>query len=186
MVIYIRNMVSLRCKILVKQELEQLGVPFIVIDLGEVKLTEKISSEKRLQLKETLLKSGLEVMEDKKSIIIEKIKNVVIEIIHYADELPKVNFSTYLSEKLHHDYTYLSNIFSATKGMTIEHYIIMQKVEKVKELLLYDELTLAEIADRLHYSSSAHLCNQFKKITGLTPTFFRSMKDHKRICLEDV
>ena len=186
MVIYIRNMVSLRCKILVKQELEQLGVFFIVIDLGEVKLTEKLSFENRRQLKETLLKSGLEVMDDKKSIIIEKIKNTVVEIIHYTDELPKMNFSNYLSEKLHHDYTYLSNIFTATKGITIEHYIIMQKVEKVKELLLYDELTLGEIADRLHYSSTAHLSNQFKKITGLTPTYFKSMKDHRRICIEDV
>lgn len=133
-----------------------------------------------------LLLSGLELLDDKRAILIERIKNVIVQMIHYEDDLPKVKFSVYLAEQLNYDYTYLANIFSETQGTTIEHYIILHKIEKVKELIIYDELNLTEIAGKLHYSSVAHLSNQFKKVTGLTPTYFKSLKKKKRSLLEDI
>jgi AraC-like DNA-binding protein len=186
MKLYIKYMVSIRCKMVVKSELDKLGLSYGAVDLGEVQIKGNITPEQRTQLKVALLKSGLELMDDKKAILIEKIVNVIIEMVHYEDELPKVNFSDYLSEKLNYDYTYLANLFSETKGITIEHFIILHKIERVKELIIYDELTLSEIAWRLHYSSVAHLSHQFKKITGLTPSFFRSLKHKKRSTLENV
>jgi AraC-like DNA-binding protein len=165
---------------LVNEELIKLGFHHAVVDLGTVEIFDNITEEQRKQLKENLLRSGLELLDDKKAILIEKIKAVIIEMIHYSDDLPKVNYSDYISEKLNYDYTYLSNIFSEVKGITIQHFIIMHKIEKVKELLLYDELTLSEISYKLHYSSAAHLSNQFKKITGLSPSFFKQLK-YKRI-----
>ncbi len=179
-------MVSIRCKMIVKEKLKELGLPYTIVNLGEVELTKNITQQQREQLKKALLKSGLELMEDKKAILIEQIKNVIIEMVHYADELPKTNFSDYLSKKLNYDYTYLSNLFSETEATTIEHFIMLHKIERVKELIIYDELNLTEIAYKLHYSSVAHLSNQFKKITGLTPSFFKSLKDKKRNTLEDV
>lgn len=173
-------MVSLRCKLLVKEELKKLNIKFEGVDLGVVEVYDDITIEQHNLLKKNLLKSGLELLDDQKSILIERIKNVIIEMIHYSDELPKVNYSDYISEKLGYDYTYLSNVFSEVKGVTIQQYILMHRIEKVKELLLYDELNLTEISYRLQYSSVAHLSNQFKKITGLTPTFYKQMKD-KRI-----
>lgn len=172
----IKNMVSLRCKMIVKSELENLGLSFTHIELGEVQLTHEPSALKYQKLKTALLAYGLELIENKKSVLIEKIKNVIVEMVHYSDELPVTNFSDYLSKKLDYDYHYLSNLFSEVKGITIERYIIAHKIERVKELLVYDELPLKQIADKLHYSSVAHLCNQFKKVTGLTPTFFKTMK----------
>ncbi|MGG1923651.1 AraC family transcriptional regulator [Chryseobacterium sp. NRRL B-14798] len=186
MKLYIKYMVSLRCKMVVHQELEKLGIKNAVVDLGTVELLDDISSEQRQILKENLLKTGLEVLDDKKSILIEKIKNVVIEMIHYSDELPKENFSDYVSEKLGYDYTYLANTFSEVKGMTLQHFIIINKVEKVKELLLYDELNLTEISYKLNYSSVAHLSNQFKKITGLSPSFYKQLKQRRLGNLEDL
>lgn len=177
-------MVSLRCKLLVKQELENLGLPFISIDLGQVEMQENVTPEQREQLKTNLLQSGLELLDDKKSILIEKIKNVIIEMIHYSDELPKVNYSEYISEKLGYDYTYLANIFSEVKGITIQQFIIIHKIERVKELLLYDQLNLTEISYIMHYSSVAHLSNQFKKITGLTPSFYKKLKKKRDSNLE--
>lgn len=179
-------MVSIRCKMMVKEELKKLGLHFIVVDLGEVEIMENISPEVRAQLKASLLTSGLELMDDKKAMLIEKVKNLITEMVHYADELPKVNFSTFISEKLGYDYTYLANIFSEVKGITIEHYIIAHKIERVKELLLYDELTLTQISYKMNYSSVAHLSNQFKKVTGLTPSHFKQLKDKRRQPLEDV
>jgi AraC-like DNA-binding protein len=179
-------MVSIRCKMIVKEKLKELRLPYTVVNLGEVELTKNITQQQREQLKKALLKSGLELMEDKKAILIEQIKNVIIEMVHYADELPKTNFSDYLSKKLNYDYTYLSNLFSETEATTIEHFIMLHKIERVKELIIYDELNLTQIAYKLHYSSVAHLSNQFKKITGLTPSFFKSLKDKKRNTLEDV
>lgn len=179
-------MVSIRCKMIVKEKLNELGLQYKVVNLGEVELTKHITQQQREQLKNSLLKSGLEVMDDKKAILIEKIKNAIIEMVHYADELPGTNFSDYLSKKLDYDYTYLSNLFSETEATTIEHFIMLHKIERVKELIIYDELNLTEIAYKLHYSSVAHLSNQFKKITGLTPSFFKSLKDKKRNTLEDV
>lgn len=160
----------------VKEELKKLGLHFIVVDLGMVDVLENIKPEQHDQLKSNLRKSGLELLDDKKSILIERIKNVIIDMIHYSNEIPKVNYSDYISEKLGYDYTYLSNMFSEVKGITIQQYIIIHKIEKVKELLLYDELTLTEISYKLHYSSVAHLSNQFKKITGLSPSFYKKLK----------
>src|ERR1019366_4895417 len=170
MKLYIKYMVSARCKMLVKAELKNLGLHFIVVDLGEIQIMEELSKEQREQLKAALLKSGLELMDDQKAVLIEKIKNVIVEMVHYADEMPKVKNSDYISEKLKHDYTYLANLFSEVAGITIEHYIIANKIEKVKELLLYDELNLTQISYKMNYSSVAHLSNQFKKVTGLTPS----------------
>lgn len=184
--LYIKYMVSLRCKLMVQEELKQLGIMYANVQLGMIEVMEDISSHQREQLKENLLKSGLELLDDKKSILIEKIKNVITEMIHYSDELPKVNYSDYISEKLDYDYTYLANTFSEVKGITIQQYIIINKIERVKELLIYDELTLTEIAYKLHYSSVAHLSNQFKKITGLTPTFYKNLKDKRKQNLEDL
>jgi AraC-like DNA-binding protein len=186
MKLFIKYMVSIRCKMVVKSELDKLGLQYTRVELGEVDLRGQITPEQNEQLKIALAKSGLELMEDKKAVLIEKIKNVIVEMVHYADEPPKTNFSEYLSEKLNYDYTYMSNIFSEVTGTTIEHYIIAHKIERVKELLLYDELSLSEISYRLNYSSVAHLSNQFKKITGLTPTFFRQLKHKRRITLDNV
>jgi AraC-like DNA-binding protein len=186
MKLFIKYMVSIRCKMLVKEELKRLGLHFVNVDLGVVEIMETITQQQREQLKVALHKSGLELMDDKRAILIEKIQNVIIEMVHYADELPKTNFSDYLSEKLDHDYTYMANLFSETKGITIEHFIILHKIERVKELIIYDELNFSEIAWKLHYSSVAHLSYQFKKITGLTPTFFKSLKHKKRNTLENV
>ena len=179
-------MVSLRCKMVVGSALQNLRVPYTVLELGEAEIQGDISVQKLHQLKAILLESGLELMDDKKAVLIEKIKNVIIEMVHYADELPKMNFSNYLSQKLNHNYTYLANLFSEVKGMTLEHYIIIHKIEKVKELIMYDELSLTDIAYKMHYSSVGHLSNQFKKITGLTPTFFKRLKDKRRNSLEDI
>jgi AraC-like DNA-binding protein len=170
----------------VKSELEKLGLHYTRVDLGEVDITENITPEQRAALSAALIVSGLELMEDKKAILIERIKAVVIEMVHYEEELPKVNFSTYISEKLKLNYTYLANFFSEVTGITIERYIIAHKIERVKELLLYDELTLTEISYRLNYSSVAHLSNQFKKTTGLTPTFYKNLKHKKRLSLDNL
>ncbi|MCX6258694.1 MAG: AraC family transcriptional regulator [Bacteroidia bacterium] len=186
MKLYNKYMVSIRCKMMVKAELDNLGLHYGIVDLGEVEIQDKITTEQREQLKKALLKSGLELMDDKKAILVERIKNVIIEMVHYASERPKTNFSDFLAEKLSYDYTYLSNLFSEVTGVTIEHFILLHKIEKVKELLIYDELNLTEISYRLNYSSVAHLSNQFKKITGLTPTFFKQIKHKRRITLDNV
>lgn len=186
MKLYIKYMVSLRCKMVVKEELKKLGLRYVVVDLGMVEILEDITESQREELRLFLLKSGLVLLDDKKSILIEKIKNVITEMVHYADELPKVNYSDYISEKLGYDYTCLANIFSEVKGTTIQQYIIMHKIECVKELLLYNELNLTEISYKLNYSSVAHLSNQFKKITGLTPSYFKQLGEKRRISLEDV
>jgi hypothetical protein len=180
MKIYIQNMVSLRCKIVLKSELDKLGISYGAVELGEADLLQPLSKGNHDRLAVNLRHIGLELMDDKKAILIERIKNVIVAMVHYADELPKVNYSTYISDELQYDYAYLSNIFSKTKGVTIEHYIILHKIEKVKELLLYDELSLSEIAYKMGYSSCAHLSNQFKKVTGLTPTFFKMMRSDRK------
>ena len=179
-------MVSLRCKMMAKAELKKLGLHFIVVDLGEIDIMENLTRAEMAQLKMALLNLGLELMDDKKAILIEKIKNVVIEMVHYTDELPKMNYSDYIAEKLNHDYTYLSNIFSEVRGMTIQQFIIIHKVERIKELIIYDELNITEIAHKMNYSSVAHLSNQFKKITGLTPSHFKNLKDKRRTPIENI
>ena len=173
-------MVSLRCKLIVKEELLQLGVSYTIIDLGMAEVKDDITPHQINQLRTNLLQDGLEILDDKQSILIERIKNVIIEMIYYSEEIPKVNYSDYISEKLHYDYNYLSNVFSEVKGITIRHFIIYHKIEKVKELLLYNELNLSEISYKLHYSSVSHLSNQFKKVTGLAPSFFKRMKQQRK------
>jgi AraC-like DNA-binding protein len=179
-------MVSTRCKMAVKEELRKLGLHFVVVDLGEVEIMEELSEDKREQLKVGLLNAGLELMDDKRAVLIERVINVITEMVHHSNEIPKVNYSEYISEKLKYDYTYLSNIFSEIRGITIQQFIIIHKIERAKELLLYGELSLTEIAYLLHYSSVAHLSNQFKKITGLSPSHFKQLKDKSRRPIEDI
>lgn len=179
-------MVSNRCKMAVKDELKKLGLHFIVVDLGEVEIMENITISQREQLNSALVVAGLELMDDKRAVLIERIINVITEMIHYSDDVPKVNYSDFISEKLNYDYTYLSNIFSEVKGITIQQFIIIHKIERAKELLLYDELNLTEISYKLHYSSVAHLSNQFKKITGLSPSQFKQLKNRIRIPIEEI
>ncbi|MBK7410086.1 MAG: helix-turn-helix transcriptional regulator [Saprospirales bacterium] len=179
-------MVSNRCKLAVKEELRKLGLHFVVVDLGEVDIMEDLSAEQLTQLEQGLFLTGLELMDDRKGILIERIKNAVVEMVHHMDENLKTNFSDYLSEKLHHDYTYLANLFSEVQGTTIGQFIIAHKIERIKELIIYGELTISEIAWKMNYSSVAHLSNQFKKTTGLTPTHFKQLKDKRRIPIEEV
>jgi AraC-like DNA-binding protein len=170
----------------VKDELARLGLHHVVVDLGEAEIIENISPSQRAEFKSALLRSGLELMDDKKSVLIEKIKNVIVELVHYSEEPLIVNLSEFLSQKLNHDYTYLANLFSEVQGTTIEKFFISHKIERVKELLVYDELTLTEIAYQMHYSSVAHLSTQFKKVTGLTPSHFKELKVKRRSMLEDM
>lgn len=186
MKLYIKYMVSLRCKMVVKEALEKLGLKYVILELGTVEVMNPLTEDERKKLHKTLLMSGLELMDDKKAMLIEKNKNVIIEMVHYTDELPKVNYSDYISDKLKLDYTHISKIFSEVKGITIEQFIIAHKIERVKELLLYDELNLTQISYIMNYSSVSHLSKQFKKVTGLTPSFFKQLKDKKRIALENV
>ena len=171
---------------MVKQELERLGLDYSSIELGMVEMRHPLTETQTKVFKANLAVSGLELLDDKKSILIEKIKNVIIEMIHYSEMVPEVNFSDFLSEKLGYDYTYLSNIFSEVKGITIQHYIIKHKIEKIKELILYDELNLTEIAFRLNYSSLGHLSNQFKKVTGHTPSFYKKIGQKRKSNLENL
>lgn len=186
MKLYIKNMVCNRCIMAVKTELERLGLHPVNISLGEVELGEQISKKLLQQLDDSLQKLGFELIDDRKSRIIEKIKNELVNLVHYAEEQPKTNLSDYLSSKLNHDYNYLSTLFSDVEGITIEKYFIAQKIEKAKELLMYDELTLSEIAYRLGYSSVGYLSNQFKKVTGFTPSHFKTIREKKRIPLDKI
>ena len=186
MKLYIKYMVSRRCMIIVKSELEALGLLHGRISLGEVELDDDLTAQQRKLLNAALLKSGLELMENKKAQLIEKIKTTIIEMIYEDDEVQKLNNSAFLEEKLSHDYSYLANIFSEVTGTTIEHFIIAHKIERVKELLIYDELTLTQISYLLNYSSVAHLSFQFKKVTGLTASFFKRLKHNKRVPIENM
>lgn len=186
MKIYIKYMVSNRCKMAVKEALNSLGLHFVLVDLGEVEIMENITPEQRLQLQTTLNVSGLELMDDKKAILIEKIKNVIIEIVHYSNEFPNISLSHYISEKLNLDYTYLSTMFSEVQGMTIQQFLIIHKIERVKELLMYDELNLTEISYKMQYSSVSHLSNQFKKVTGLSASEFQKLKHKVRMPIEQI
>ena len=179
-------MVCIRCKIVVKSELEKLGIHYTIVELGEVEINERLSRKMQESLKIALNKFGLELIDDNKAVLIEKIKTLIVEMIHHNSEFPKVKYSCYLSEKLNYNYTYISNLFSSVKGVTIEHFIIAHKIERVKELLTYNELTLSEISDKLLYRNVTHLSNQFKKVTGLRPSSFKKMKDKYLISLENL
>jgi len=180
MKLFLKYMVSIRCKMLVKEELKKLGLHYKTVELGEAEIEENISKAQWHQLNAALKKSGIELMDDKKSILIERIKKVIVELVHYSEEPLNTKFSDYLSKTLNHDYTYMANLFSESQGTTIEHFLIVHKIERVKELLVYDELNITEIAWKMHYSSVAHLSNQFKKITGFSPSCYKDF-NHKRL-----
>lgn len=186
MKLYIKYMVSFRCKMIVKAALEAQQIGYGAIELGEIEIKKELSFSQKDGLQKALFEAGLEIIEDKRAILIEKIKILVIELVRHEEIHIKVKNSEYISQKLNYDYTYLSTIFSLATGITIEHFIIIHKIERVKELLIYNELSLSEIAIKLNYSSVAHLSAQFKKTTGLTPSFFKNLKREKRICLEDM
>lgn len=179
-------MVSTRCKMVVKDMLRKLGHHFILVDLGKVEVMEELSSEQLNELKMVLQSVGFELMDDRKSILIEKIKIVVLEMVHYAEDLPIIKFSDYLSQKLNHDYTYMANLFSDVQGTTIEQYIIGHKAERIKELIIYGELNITEIAYKMNYSSVAHMSSQFKKVTGLSPSHFKNLKNKKRNPINEI
>jgi AraC-like DNA-binding protein len=184
MKLYIKNMVSNRCKMIVKSELETFGFHYITIELGEVEILENLSLEQKNKLNKSLKKSGFVILDDKKSILVERIKNIIIELVHYSEEQLKINLSDYLSEKLKHDYTYLANLFSENQGNTIEQFLIAHRIERVKELIIYNELNITEIAYKMHYSSVAHLSNQFKRMTGMTPSHYKHLKHKTRKSIE--
>ena len=186
MKLYIRNMVCSRCKMVVAAELEKAGIQPLHVELGEIELKKEPSAKQLQQFSNNIKQLGFEMIDDRKSKIIDKIKTIIIELVHHSKEELSENLSAHLSKKLHHDYSYLSNLFSEVEGTTIEKYFIAQKIEKVKELLMYDELSLSQIAFELGYSSVAHLSSQFKKQTGLTPTFFKSLKENKRRNIEEL
>lgn len=186
MKLYIKNMVCSRCKMVVKSELEKLGLSLFSVELGEVETIENISENQKTEISERLKSFGFELIDDKKSRTIDKIKTLIIDLVHNKNNEINTNLSDYLVSHLHQDYNTLSNLFSEVESTTIEKYFISQKIERVKELLMYDEMNLSEIAFMLNYSSIAHLSNQFKKITGFTPTYFKQLKIKKRKQLEDL
>ncbi len=170
----------------VKSELDKLGLHYSNVDLGEAEIMEDLSPDEMSRLDTALRSLGLELMQDNKSMLVEKIKTIIIELVHYSEDQIKINLSDYLSDKLNHNYSHLSTLFSEVKGKTIEQFYLEHKVEKVKELLIYDELTLTEIAYTMHYSSVAHLSNQFKKMTGMTPSQFKNLKNRNRNTLSEM
>jgi AraC-like DNA-binding protein len=179
-------MLSARSKMEVKEVFKKLNLHFVFVEMGEVEIMETLNAEQLEELKQALLRIGLELMDDKKAVLIDKIKNVVIDIVHFSEENIKINFSQHLSEKLNHNYTYMANLFSQIQGTTIEQFMISHKVERIKELIIYDEMNISEIAWKMNYSSVAHLSNQFKKITGLTPTQFKQLKNRTRTPIEEI
>jgi AraC-like DNA-binding protein len=179
-------MVCIRCQMVVKAELEKIGLPYAYVKIGEADIVGDIQPEQLEQLKNGFEKAGLALLDDKRSILVEKIKSVIIELVHYSEEQIKVNLSDFLSGKLNYNYTYLANLFSEVNGITIEKFYLTHKIERVKELIVYNELNLSEIAYKMNYSSVAHLSNQFKRFTGLTPTQFKMLKNKRRETLEDV
>jgi len=184
MTIYIKNMVCIRCKMAVEAELVHMGLPFTRVELGLADIAGDVSMTQRNQIRIDLLQSGLELIDDIKSILIERIKKIIIEMVHYAEEPLLINLSVHLSQRLHRDYTYMANIFSEAQGRSIERFVIEHKIERVKELLIYNELNLTEIACKMHYSSVAHLSSQFKKVTGQTASHYKHLQSRTRVSLE--
>lgn len=179
-------MVCSRCKMVVNDLFVKSGLPPVSVELGEVEISQSPTQPQLESLQQSLEELGFEIIDDRKSRLIEQIKNAVVTLIHHSEDFPKTNFSDFIAEKVNYDYNYLSNLFSEVEGTTIEKYLIAQRIEKVKELLMYDELSLAQIADRLGYSSAAYLSNQFKKQTGLSPSFYKSLKENKRRNIEEL
>ncbi|MFD0795408.1 helix-turn-helix domain-containing protein [Mucilaginibacter litoreus] len=181
MKLHIKNMVCIRCKIIVEQILKDLAINYIAVELGSADVIQDLSPARKHELNASLNGYGLELIEDKRICLIEKVKCLIIQYVQYSDVRLKINFSTYISANMHYDYTYLANIFSEVEGITIEHFIIVNKVEKVKELLSYNEMSIKEIAFKLQYSSVAHLSNQFKKVTGMCPSEFKTIKENRYV-----
>ena len=179
-------MVCSRCKMVVKNQFEYIGLQPISVELGEVEIEQTPSASQMTELNTALKALGFEIMDDWKVQTIEKIKNLIVTLVHHSNNKISTNLSTFISSQLLQDYNYLSNLFSEVEGTTIEKYFIAQKIEKVKELLVYNEMTLSEIGDQLGYSSVAYLSNQFKKVTGLTPSHFKTLKENKRKNIEEV
>lgn len=186
MELYIKHMVSRRCIIFVKSVLQDMGIQYDFVELGRVQTDVSLTKEQFHLFEEMLNSADLELLTDKKQILVERVKNLIVEMVHDPEGMPVSIDSGYFEENLGYDYTYLSNMFSEVKGMSIKHYIILNKIERVKDLLLYDELTLSEIAYRLQYSSVGHLSNQFKKITGLSPSGFKGSGYKREMYLEDL
>ncbi|MBL0135439.1 MAG: helix-turn-helix domain-containing protein [Chitinophagaceae bacterium] len=186
MKIYIKNMACESCKIVVEKALNEMDIFPLKVELGEIETRENISDEEKLKLNNEIKKAGLELLEKKQGILIEKIRQVMVDYVYKSDEKPNIKFSVLLGEELNHSYTYLANFFSEVEATTIEQFIIALKIERIKELILFGEDTFSEIADKLHYSSVAHLSAQFKKVTGLTPTHFKALKDKRRITIQNI
>jgi len=186
MKIYIKYMVSLRCKMVVKKALNEMGIHFVIVELGVIETMEELTADQRLKLKKTLHRSGLELMDDKKAELIQQVKELILVFINNEKDGHKVSFTVYLSEHTKHDYPYLSSLFFEVQGISIQQYMIIQKIERIKELIIYGELSITEIAWKMDYSSVAHLSNQFKKITGLTLTHFRQLKDKRLNTMDEV
>lgn len=186
MKLFIKNMVCSRCKMVVKSELEKFGLHTLSVDLGEVVVDKELNGTQKEELNRILLPFGFALIDDKKTRIIERVKTLIVDLVHNKNNQLKSNLSDYLSKELHYDYTYITNLFTEVEGTTIEQYFIAQKIERVKELLVYDELSLGEIANQLNYSSVSHLSKQFKNVTGLTPSHFKLLKEKKRTSLEEL
>ncbi len=186
MKIYVKNMACESCKVVVKEALEELDISPVKVELGEIETKKDITDEEKKKLNSKIKKVGLELLEKKQGVLIEKIRKVMIGYVYKSDEKPNVKFSVLLSEDLNHSYTYLANFFSEVEATTIEQYLIALKVERIKELIIFGEHTFSEIAHKLHYSSVAHLSSQFKKITGLTPSHFKRLKEKRRITIQNI
>lgn len=186
MKIYIKNMVCNRCKMVVKSEMEELGLFPLEVELGEVTLKNDLTEEEKKRVNDRFLELGFELIDDKKSRLIERVKNLVVELVHHSGENLNINVSEYLVQHIAMEYNYLSNLFSEVEGTTIEKFYIAQRIERVKELLVYDELSLSQIADQMGYSSVAYLSTQFKKVVGLTPSYFKTVKAAKRQSIDQL
>lgn len=186
MKVYVKNMACESCKIVVKEALEELNLSPVHVDLGEIEIKEALSNEEKIQLNGIIRKAGLELLEQKQGILIEKIRKFIVSYVYQSDDKPTIKFSVLLSKKLNHSYSYLANFFSEVEATTIEQYIISLKIERIKELIMFGEDNLTEIAYKLHYSSVAHLSNQFKKETGLTPSHFKALKEKRRITIQNI
>ncbi len=186
MKIYVKNMACESCKIFVKESLDELGIPTVKVGLGEIETKNDVSNEDKLKLNTKIKKAGLELLEKKNGALVEKIRAALVDYVYKSDDLPNMKFSNLLSEKLNHDYGYLANFFSEVEATTIEQFVIALKIERAKELILFDELSLTQISYKLKYSSVAHLSNQFKKITGLSPSHFKKLKEKRRITIQEL
>ncbi len=186
MKIYVKNMACESCKVVVKEALEELDITPVKVELGEIETKEDISKDDKIQLNRKIKKVGLELLEKKQGVLIEKIRKIMIDYVYKSDDKPNIKFSVLLSEELNYSYSYLANFFSEVEATTIEQYIIALKIERIKELIIFGEDTFSEIAHKLHYSSVAHLSSQFKKVTGLTPSHFKTLKEKRRIAIQNI